>query len=162
MLDYFKPIAAVALSILIFTILSTSCAKHIGQDNVVEVAATLQDASEFLTVQGVRVLESKAPELVADVKGDLGEIILIAQLYSDGEVDVGDVTTTIILVLDRINERFDIIESSNKDLIIGAITLLSRMVSRYIISAALPEEAALYITSFAVGIDNGLRELAKE
>ncbi len=162
MWDYFKPIAAVALSILLFTILSTSCAKNIGQDNVVEVAATLQDVSEFLTVQGIRILESNAPEYVEDVKGDLGEIVLISQFYLDGKVDVGDVSSTIIRVLDRINERFHVIESSNTDLIIGAIQLLSRMVSRYIISAALPEEAALYITSFAVGIDNGLRELATE
>lgn len=147
------------LSLALIIALATGCAKDVGQDNVNEIAANIQDAAEFVSVQGALALDEYNPDITEDVKGDLSEIVLIAAFYSDGLADVGDVAETVIRVLDRVNMRFEFIESENKDLIIGAIKLLSRMISRYFVSATLPEEASIYIASFASGIQKGLEEL---
>lgn len=138
----------------------TGCAKDVGQDKVVQIAQTVRVSANFLTVQGLGLLERYEPEQVEATKADLGSIVDVAKKYADGKVTVGDVVSTVTIVLDRLNDRFELVEADGVSVILATISALGQIVEIYFVEADLPQEAGIYLNSFAIGIQDGLNELA--
>ena len=147
------------LAILVFFIpvLMQGCAKDVGQDRVQDIAYTLEDAANFLTSQGLSILNEERPELIPDVRRDLESIVDTAEKYEDGVISVADVADTITDVLRRLNARFGFLPERQASLIEDSIDFLSRQVSRYLTRTTIPDEAAVYIRHLAAGIRLGLQ-----
>lgn len=140
--------------------LIAGCAKDVGQDKVIQIAQTVRVSANFLTVQGIDLLERYEPGHVEATKSDLGAIVDVAKKYADGKVTVGDVVSTITIVLDRLNDRFELVEADGVSVILATISALGQVVEIYFVEADLPQEAGIYLNSFAIGIQDGLNELA--
>lgn len=146
--------------IFVLFVFLAGCAKDVGNDKVVQIAQTVRVSANFLTVQGIGLLERYEPREVEATKSDLGAIVDVAKKYADGKVTVGDVVSTITIVLDRLNERFELVEADGVSVILATISALGQIVEIYFVEADLPQEAGIYLNSFAIGIQDGLNELA--
>lgn len=146
--------------IFVLFIFLAGCAKDVGQDKVIQIAQTVRVSANFLTVQGIGLLERYAPEQVGSTVADLNSIVDVAKKYVDNKVTVGDVVSTVTIVLDRLNERFELVEADGVSVILATISALGQIVEIYFVEADLPQEAGIYLNSFAIGIQDGLNELA--
>jgi len=153
-----KKMSILAILVFFMPLFMLGCAKNVGQGRVDDIAYTIEDASYFITSQGLSILEDENPEAVPLIRADLEEIVAIAGLYEDGSLSVADVATTISSVLIRINARFDFLGEREAELIGGAINFLSKQISRYINEKVLPTEAGQYIASLAKGINDAIAD----
>ena len=142
--------------ILVALLVMTGCAKDVGQDRVVQISQTIRVTSYFLTSQGLTWLEPRAPEEVPGAIADLDAVRTIALKYADGTLSVGDVASSLTIILESLNTRFEVVEGDGVGVILSAIDALSQLVSIYFVEATLPEEVGIYLNSFAIGIQDGL------
>lgn len=145
----------ICIGLILFAFSMLGCAKDVGNDNVPKIANTIQVAANFATTQGLTLLHNKKPGEVPGALADLTAITAVADKYADGAASVGDVAFTITETLNRLNERFKLIQSDQTGLILATVSTLAQMVQIYFVEANLPDEAGVYISAFAKGVSDG-------
>jgi hypothetical protein len=147
-----------ALLLLFIPVLFTlyGCAKHVGEDNVPEVAESLNFVGELLAEEGLVYLHGKDPQLAQDVIVELGLIIAQARLYEDNEATASDFLNTTTTVLERINIHVDVLDPEVADKITRNIDRASRLIEKHIKPVDLPTETGIYIKSLTSGIEQGI------
>lgn len=148
----------VSILAVVLILLSFGCAKDVGEDNVPKIASTISVSLETFTSEGLRYLQEKAPEQVEPTLADLNAVIAQISLYNDGSATIGDVANSLSILIERVNDRFDLIEDEETARLFRIIASLSRLVEIYFVSVEIPEEAVAYANAASAGIQAGIAD----
>lgn len=133
------------------------CAKHVGQDNVPKYAAFIQGAMEVVAEKGLKILDKHAPEQVQPTVDDLNAVLGVIAQYEDGEASVTEISSSIATLLDRVNVRLSVIESSDTSgLVLDVITTGGQLASIFLEAVELDPEVGVYIGAVKSGITSGI------
>ena len=152
-----RPVFEITILAIIASVLFIGCAKNIGQSGVSNTAVVIEVTSETLVDEGLRLLQEHDPEAVNLVIADLKTVVAQIVLYQDGQATVGEFVTTFSAVLERINERAEVIDSKEAARLLRIVSRSGRIIEQYFDTVDLPLEVSIYADALATGIVQGMK-----
>lgn len=148
------------IAVLLISLSMAGCAKNpqTGEyelDYPAIADATEKTAATF-TFEVLKYLDEKEPKIVNEVYGDLAALVLVVQAYTNGVLEIGDLTDTATLIFERIKERVPEADNFFANTVANWITAMRGFLN--IAIAAIPDKATMIIAGLGNGINGGLED----
>ena len=133
------------------------CAKDVGDSGVENIAITLNIAMSTFVDEGLRELEKYDPAYVDEVLIDLQLVSDQITGYLDGEGDVSDFVNSLSAIINRVNERVELVAPESSSRMLRVIANASKILNQYFESVDLPDEVTVYAAAVQMGINEGIQ-----
>lgn len=120
------------------------------------IAAATESTASVFTFEVLKYLDTNNPEIVNEIYGDLAALVLVIQAYTNGVIEIGDLTDTATLIFERVKERVPDADNFFANTVAGWIIAMRGFLN--IALTSIPDNATLIIAGMGNGINDGLED----
>lgn len=120
------------------------------------IADAMEETASTFTFDVLKYLDKNEPQIVNEIYGDLAALVLVIQAYTNGVLEIGDLTDTATLIFERVKERVPDADNFFANTVAGWITAMRGFLN--IAIAAIPDKATMIIAGLGNGINAGLED----